>query len=89
MSAGKVYSVLMVVILTLITSAILYANQDRVAQYVYAQSPHDVVLLNGTTITTPEPFISPELQVQIWSLAPLGVILGGAFAVFLMFFKRR
>lgn len=89
MAGSKLYAVLMVVVMTLIVSAILYANSDQVTQYIYAQSSHSVTLLNSSTVTTPEPFISPELQAQIWSLAPLGVILGGAFAIFLMFFRRR
>lgn len=88
MAGNKLYTVLMVVIMVLITSAILYANQDDVTQYIYATESHDVTLLNGSTVTTPSPFISPDLQVQIWSLAPLGVILGGAFAIFLLFFRR-
>lgn len=89
MAGNKIYSVLMVVLLTIIVSAILYSNNDRVAQYIYAQDTHAITLLNGSTVESPDPFLPTDLQVQIWYLAPLGVILGGAFAIFLMMFKRH
>lgn len=85
---AKLYGVLMIVIMTIVVSAIINANTDTLVQYAYAQSPHEVTLLNSSTVTTPAPFVSPALQAQLIGLMPFGVLIGGAFAVFVLYFRR-
>ena len=80
-------AVLLIVIGALLVSAVLISQQDEVAKNIYATAGHEVTLINGSTITTPDPFLSPELQLKIWSLAPIGVFLGAGLAIFLLFFK--
>lgn len=85
----KIVSVLLIVLSAIIVSAVLASQQDEVVKQIYQQEPHDVTLLNGSTVTTPEPFLSVELQSKIWNLAPIGVFVGAGLAIFLMFFGKK
>ena len=85
----KLVAVLFVVLGAILVSSVLIGQQDQIVKNIYATSSHTVTLADNTTITTPEPFLSPALQVQIWSLAPIGVFIGAGLTIFLMFMNKK
>lgn len=84
---GKIKGVLLIIIVATIVSAILSSNYDDNVKQIYSQQAHNVTLENGDVILTPDPMLSPELQVKVWGLAPIGVWIGAGLAIFFMFFS--
>lgn len=86
-STNKLYSVLLVIVVALIASAILASNYQDVVKSIYAFEPQNVTTTYSGTVETPEPMLSSSLQTKIWSLAPVGIFVGAGLAIFLMFFS--
>jgi hypothetical protein len=85
----KFTEALIVVITVIVALAILTGTNDTVTRSIYKEQAHNVTLSDNTVIETPAPLLGVDVQMLLWSLAPVGVVIFGGLALFYLFMKKH